>query len=407
MPRPRKDGSAARAARKKNLTDLFIKKARPEASAFNVWDTKERGLVLRVQPSGTRAFKVVYSYHGRPRWFDVGLVPLKDARRIAVKIRLAVAEGKDPVADHKAERGAGTFAELVDRYFEQHAKKNNRSWQQADYLVRRHLLPKLGKLQAKSITRTDVKRAFSKIEAPIVANQALAAASAIFSWAVKEEEELAVNPVLGIKRNETTSRERVLSDAEVPLFWQAFDDAGLVTGSALKVLLLIGQRSGEVAHMRLEHIVDGWWTLPGKPVPALGWPGTKNGKDHKVWLPSRAREVIAEVSDGEHGFVFRGPRGRPVADLAPAMRAICSKLKVERATPHDLRRTHGSTITGLGFGREAMNRIQNHKEGGIADVYDRHEYAAENKKVMETVARRILDLAEGRSADNVVEFGKR
>ena len=27
-------------------------------------------------------------------------------------------------------------------------------------------------------------------------------------------------------------------------------------------------------------------------------------------------------------------------------------------------------ITALGFGRDAMNRVQNHKEGGIASVYD-------------------------------------
>lgn len=52
------------------------------------------------------------------------------------------------------------------------------------------------------------------------------------------------------------SRERVLSDAEVPKFWQAFGDAGMA-GVALKVLLLSGQRPGEVAHMRREHIVDG------------------------------------------------------------------------------------------------------------------------------------------------------
>jgi hypothetical protein len=27
---------------------------------------------------------------------------------------------------------------------------------------------------------------------------------------------------------------------------------------------------------------------------------------------------------------------------------------------------------------DAMNRIQNHKEGGIGSVYDRHQYAEEN-----------------------------
>ena len=60
---------------------------------------------------------------------------------------------------------------------------------------------------------------------------------------------------------------------------------------------------------------------------------------------------------------------------------------VERATPHDLRRTHGTTDhRGSGFGRDAMNRIQNHREGGIASVYDRHGYAEENKRIMEAVA---------------------
>jgi integrase len=87
------------------------------------------------------------------------------------------------------------------------------------------------------------------------------------------------------------------------------------------------------------------------------------------------------------------------------MRSICAKLGIERATPHDLRRTHGSTITALGFGRDAMNRIQNHREGGIADTYDRHGYADENKRVMEAVASRVMALAEGRAeSDKIVRF---
>jgi integrase len=85
------------------------------------------------------------------------------------------------------------------------------------------------------------------------------------------------------------------------------------------------------------------------------------------------------------------------------MRAICAKLGVnEKVTPHDLRRTHGTRITGLGFGRDAMNRVQNHKEGGIATVYDRHQYAEENKKIMETVAAHIMALITGTPAGNVV-----
>jgi hypothetical protein len=49
-----------------------------------------------------------------------------------------------------------------------------------------------------------------------------------------------------------------------------------------------------------------------------------------------------------------------------------------------------------------MNRIQNHKEGGIGDVYDRADYGPEIKRVMEATAARIMALVEGRTDDNVV-----
>jgi integrase len=58
-----------------------------------------------------------------------------------------------------------------------------------------------------------------------------------------------------IDRAETQSRERVLSDSELPQFWAEFDKAG-VDGMALKLILLTGQRPGEVCAMRYEHIVD-------------------------------------------------------------------------------------------------------------------------------------------------------
>jgi hypothetical protein len=85
-------------------------------------------------------------------------------------------------------------------------------------LVSKHLLLHWGKLRAADISRSDVKAMMVGIEAPIVANQTLAAASAIFSWAIREE-------FAGIKVNpchKTTSREGVLSDHEIPLFpWSA------------------------------------------------------------------------------------------------------------------------------------------------------------------------------------------
>jgi integrase len=400
MARPRKDGTASRQPNRRTLTELFVRKVSTDTTPINVWDEKERGLVLRVHPTGRRSFKFVYSRRGRPRWYHIGEVGLSDARRIVAKIKLAVAEGKDPAAERKAERGAGTFAELAERYVEQHAKRKNKSWQQADRLVRRYLLPRWGKLDAKSITRPDVRAMMNRIKAPVLANQVKLAASAIFSWAVKQEL-ITVNPCSGVDQNETRSRERILSDSELPKFWAAFDSASPVQSAMLKVILLTGQRPGEVGAMRREHIKDGWWEMPGLPIDKIGWPGTKNGQDHRVWLPEPMPEIIAEAGGGgSTGFAF----GRAIDDLAPAMRVICAKLGVnEKATPHDLRRTHGTMITRLGFGRDAMNRIQNHKDGGIASVYDRYEYAEEDRRIMEAVAARIMALVEGTEGSNVVE----
>jgi integrase len=387
--------------RKTKLTELTVRSLKPAAAAYVVWDDRQHGLAIRVQPTGSKSWYVVYSLRNRVRWYHLGnanAIGLADARKLAAEVMLDVIRGKDPAAERKAERGAGTFAELAERYLEQHAKKHNKSWQQPDRLVRRYLLPKWGKLQAATIVRADVKAIMAKIAAPILANQVLAAGSSIFSWAVKQEF-LAANPCRGVDRNETRSRERILADSEVPLLWTAFDDAGLVVSCALKTLLLTGQRPGEVTHMRREHLKDGWWEMPGAPVPELAWPGTKNGASHRVWLPAPVREILAELDDGATtGFVFAGANKR----LDGAMRAVCSQLGVERATPHDLRRTHGSTITALGFGRDAMNRVQNHIEGGIATVYDRHAYAEENRRVMEAVAGKIVALATGETDAKVV-----
>jgi integrase len=302
-----------------------------------------------------------------------------------------VAEGADPHADRLALRGRGSFEQVAQRYLEEHAKKRNKSWRQADALVRKHLLPRWGKLDIGSIRRADVKAAITAIAAPVLANQVLAAASAIFSWAVRQEI-ISANPCSGVEKNDTTSRERVLSDAELVAFWPHLS-------APLKMVLLTGQRPGEVAHLHWEHVVDGrWWVMSGAPDPGTAWPGTKNAQTHRIWLSEPVRELlpavlVAPVRAGE---------------LQRAMHDICVRLGVrEKVTPHDLRRSFCSRITALGFGRDAMNRVTNHKDGGIADVYDRHKYAAENQKIMEVVARHIMTIAEHGGSANVGALGTR
>lgn len=400
----------SRPPRKAKLSDAVIRSLPKEAAPYLVWDRKLEGFACQVQPTGRKAYKVIYRLGGRPRWLtlgSVGRIDFDTARSLAAQALLKVAIGVDVQAEKMASRGKGTFEELACRYVDEYASKNNKSFRQAEALVRLNLIPRWGKMRAGDITRSDVKAALARMASPSSATQTLRAASAIFSWAIREDiGGIKINPCQRVETAQPNSRERVLSESEIPTFWRAFDDAGYLHSMALKLILLTGQRPGECQFIRRELIKDGWWTLPGAPVPELNWPGTKNKRQHRVWLPKPAQAILAEL-DGE-GLLFASSR-RGVIELSGPMRKICQKLGLtgrDAVTPHDLRRTHGSTITALGFGRDAMNRIQNHKEGGIADVYDRHSYEDENKRVMEAVASRIMQLVDG-SASNVIAFERK
>jgi integrase len=226
------------------------------------------------------------------------------------------------------------------------------------------------------------------------ANQVLAAASPIFSWAVRQEI-IAANPCSGVETHATTSCERVLSDSEIVKFWPHLS-------APLKMVLLTGQRPGEVAHLHRAHVVDGrWWAMPGAPDSRTAWPGTKNAQSHRIWLSEPVHELIQDVLAAAEGAGVR------IWAMQQGMRDICARLGVrEKVTPHDLRRTFCSKVTELSFGRDAMNRETNHQEGGIADGYDRHKYAEENKKIMETVARHIVAIAEHSGPANVIALGR-
>ena len=161
MPRPRRDGTPAAAPNKRKLSDLSVKKLAAQGRPFLVWDDYQRGLAVSVQPTGHKTWKVIYPFGGRPRWYSLGsadAIGLADARKLAARVMFQVAEGKDPAADRKANRSKGTFEELAERYVERYARRKNKSWKQADALVRSKLLPRWSKLQAASIARADGAR---------------------------------------------------------------------------------------------------------------------------------------------------------------------------------------------------------------------------------------------------------
>src|SRR5262249_41438939 len=102
-------------------------------------------------------------------------------------------------------------------------------------------------------------------------------------------------------------------------------------------------------HMRHDHISNGWWTMPG--APDADWPGTKSGREHRVWLPQPARDIISMMEANRHhgvDFIFTADGRRAISNLDGAMREVCKALNAQRLTPHNLRRTHGTMVTRLG-----------------------------------------------------------
>ncbi len=425
MPRPPLDGRPARRPRRRRLTDRFVRTVRPEPARALYWDEAQEGLVLVVHPTGRKVWRLYYRHGGRPRWYTIASASrLGLAAARAEARRLSAGMVTDPTLDVQAEKAAarrvGTFEELARRYLEEYAKRQLKSWDQSERDIERWLLPRWGHLQASTIRRADVRALHADLtsrDSPVSANKAVVRASAVFDWAIKNEViDLPANPAHGVESNKAKPRERHLSDAEIPAFWTGIEEAGPVRAAALRMLLLTGQRPVEVGHMRRadveigEHrLTDqngreyaaygGWWHLPGEPQE--GWPGTKNEQSHRVWLPAPAVALIEELDEGF--YVFPGARGRPVSRLDQTMRALRVEPPVR---PHDLRRTHGTLVTSLGFTRDQMNRLHNHKDGGIASVYDRHGYAHETRTIQEAVADLVMRRVGAAAAANVVRFDR-
>ena len=152
--------------------------------------------------------------------------------------------------------------------------------------------------------------------------------------------------------------------------------------------------------------------------PSCNGPVPRTAHTHRVWLP---RAVRAMIGDGVTGFVFTDERGQPIKRVDAAMRDICAKLSIKnKATPHDLRRTHGSTITGLGFGRYAIHRpLRRNRIAGQFSARTIEMMEAPSWSVLSLAARLVLDRIEIEQAhhggndngrlpvtfDQFVEFG--
>jgi integrase len=416
----------------RQLTDAFARSVKPPTSGrLEITDTRCVGLVFRVTPNGIKSwsFRFRDRTSGRLARATIGQYPaigLTAARASADEMRRDVASGGNPAEGKKQDRataGAKSFGALAARYLAEHSRRHKRSYAADERNLRKHILPRWQNRSYASITRGDVIELIEGLVTagkPTLANRVQSLLSGIFSFGL-DADLVEANPCYRLrKRGVENIGRRVLSDAEIRLFWNGIAEPLAVrrTGLGLRLALLVGARVSEIAGLcraELEHIAEvkrAAWIIPGAR--------TKNAKDHLVPLATLARDTIldllAMVEPGEQ-FLFptrsrrrRGPM-RPNS-LTQSMANFVVRLegnddairtwRAEPPSPHDLRRTLGTRLAELRIPKEIRDRVLNHAPGDVGSKhYNLHDYADEKRDALNRWATLVNALVTGMTA-NVV-----
>lgn len=393
------------------FTDTMIRALRPKAARYEIWES--RGFGIRVTLSGEKSFVFLYRFGGKARRLTLGRYPamsLVDAHAAHGGARQALERGIDPGAKKieakRIDRDALTVADLAEEYLEKWARPRKRSWREDERIIRKDILPSWKTCKAKDITRRDVITLLDRIAergATIQANRTLAVVRKMFNFALGRSI-LEVSPCVAIQAPaKENRRDRVLSAEEIRAFWNGLAGSRMAEGTrlALKLQFVTGQRKGEVAGAEWADIdlSGAWWTIPAEKA--------KNGLPHRIPLSAMALEILARIKElsGESRWLFPGARqDRHVTE--PAINhAVRGNQDVFgfHFTPHDLRRTAASLMTGAGVPRLTVAKILNHVEGGVTAVYDRHGYDDEKRQALETWGRKLSAILTGQAA-NIIPF---
>jgi integrase len=420
-----------------------------------VFDDAQRGLAVRVTTSGGRTFLCQYSLHGQKWRVALGscsAISLADARDAAAAIMGDVAKGRNPAFDRKeaaaAERAKRarnrlTLRVLIDDWHRLHLAERRPSYAaeavRALHKAFAHVLDdaaedlgRVGVVRAlDAVTRRSKRkdgRALGRARGSAMAGRTAAYGRTAFAWALKRGA-VRSNPFVDLPITKTAAkRERVLSDEELGEIWRAAGEAPSPYGTIVRLLILTGQRRGEVAGMSWREVSDDLttWTMPGER--------TKNGSPHTVPLSAPARDLLRALLPGHAShaiaegrandtLVLPGAVGTPFAGWSKAKTALDKAIVTVRAmtagksaapfTPwslHDLRRTVATGLQRLGVRLEVTESLLNHvsnTRGGIAGVYQRYDWAAEKRTALDGWAAHVLANVERRTPpENVIAIAR-
>lgn len=373
------------------LTDRLCA-SRPSAARVTFFDTKARGLALRIGPR-RRTWHFVYRYHaGPPRWLTLGTYPeltLEKAREAAGPYRYALdVEDRDPGYVEPPEPAPVaapvlTFADFAKVYIG-FAALTKRTWRDDQAKIEKYLVPAWGPLPLRDISRRHVADLLDTLVAKgltVGVNRIQALISRIFTLALDRGAVDAHPATRLLKRAKEVPRERTLTDDEIRALWIGLEAQPGPAADVIKLRLLLGQRGGETAGMTWADVdlVAKTWHLPAT--------ATKNARPHTVPLPDTALAILtrrrADTPDDEPrvfpAHVLQTDSGRSLSALLPA-----------GAQWTDTRRTCATRLAALGYSETVIGRTLNHARYTVtARHYNQHAYVGEMRAALESWDREL------------------
>src|SRR5215469_11134512 len=228
-------------------------------------DTEVKGFTARRLPSGTLTYGFRYrdKTSGEARWLALGLhgnITPDEAREMAKKHAGAVADRRDPAAEHKAQRATArsaaseTVNAVLDAFLERHVRPALRSAKAIERAFDVYVRPRLGAKSIYTLRRSHIVEMLDAVEdqgGPVMADRTLAHLRRAFNWHSSRDDDFLPPIARGMTRTKgkDRARDRVLSDDEMRDLWAAVDQANVPPcyPRFIRALLLTGQRRNEVA----------------------------------------------------------------------------------------------------------------------------------------------------------------
>jgi integrase len=407
-----------------SLTDLQVKKMAPKSRRYEVFDGN-RGLYIRILPSGVKAWMYRYSLDGVRRRMSFGQYPgvsLAQARTRYSQALQDLQGGIDPGAkqrETKAKRKAAPIvSELLDEFFEEELGKTP-SGIERRRLIEKDVIPSWGKQKVADITRRDAVLLIDTVRkrAPVGASRLQSVMVRMWNFAA-ERGIIDFSPMVGMRRPKEKPKTRVLSNEEIKKLWAGLDlentkiDMYRPTKLAIKMILLTGQRPGEVSDMRWLEIDEqtNTWTIPPERA--------KNRQEQRVPLNRMVIETLEQAKTfavPNSDFVFpsshKPKRALSRAALGKAIHRHWGPDEMgldESFTPHDLRRTVRTRLAEIGVQDVIAERVLGHKLQGLMAVYNQHGYDTEKRQALALWEIRLVEILEqAKTKTNVIRFAPR